>query len=215
MDYGKYSCRAQNKMGQTIDEIHLDVTSPPDAPSDLEIYNVTHDTVTLTWKRGFDGGLPTSYQIRWRQALDYENRYYYMDINPDNYTARITGLNLGTYYVFSIKAINDKGESPFLPDLVKVQTLRKFTIPLPNHLSYSRLRNNNQHFTCQCRVKLVDMFVSVSVHCRPISSFISRSFVSISRVTNFSRLPYGFNVFGWKKFCFFLFIGKRVEKRIE
>ena len=73
-DYGKYECRAMNKMGQSTDIIHLDVTSPPDKPTDLEVYNVTHDSVTLMWKRGFDGGLPTSYQIRWRQALDYEDR---------------------------------------------------------------------------------------------------------------------------------------------
>ncbi|XP_050465209.1 nephrin-like isoform X4 [Cataglyphis hispanica] len=123
-DYGKYECRAQNKMGQSMDEIHLDVTSPPDKPSDLEIYNVTHDSVTLIWKRGFDGGLSTSHQIRWRQALDYENRYYYLDVSPGEYKATISGLLLGTSYVFSVKAINEKGDSGFLPDLLKVQTLR-------------------------------------------------------------------------------------------
>jgi len=124
-DYGKYECRAQNKMGHSADNIHLDVTSPPDKPSDLEVYNVTHDSVTLIWKRGFDGGLPTSHQIRWRQALDYEDRYHYLDVSPGDYKATISGLSLGTYYVFSVKAINEKGDSSFLPDLVKVQTLRK------------------------------------------------------------------------------------------
>ncbi|XP_076632643.1 sticks and stones isoform X2 [Colletes latitarsis] len=125
LDYGKYECRAMNSMGQSTDIIHLDVTSPPDKPTDLEVYNVTHDTVTLMWKRGFDGGLPTSYQIRWREALDYEDRYHYIDIAPGVYKTTITGLSLGTYYVFSVKAINKKGDSGFLPDLVKVQTLRE------------------------------------------------------------------------------------------
>ena len=125
-DYGKYECRAQNIMGLNKDTIQLDVTSPPDQPSDLEAYNVTHDSVMLVWKRGFDGGLPTSHQIRWRQALDYEDRYHYMDVSPGDYKALVTGLSLGTYYVFSVKAINAKGESDFLPDLVKVQTLRKY-----------------------------------------------------------------------------------------
>lgn len=125
-DYGKYECRAMNNMGQSTDIIHLDVTSPPDKPSELEVYNVTHDAVTLTWKRGFDGGLATSYQIRWREALDYEDRYHYLDVSPGEYKTMITGLSLGTYYVFSVKAINEKGDSGFLPDLVKVQTLRKF-----------------------------------------------------------------------------------------
>ncbi|EZA58762.1 Nephrin [Ooceraea biroi] len=124
-DYGKYECRAQNKMGHSVDDIYLDVTSPPDKPGDLEVYNVTHDSVTLIWKRGFDGGLPTSHQIRWRQALDYEDRYHYLDVSPGDYKATISGLSLGTYYVFSVKAINEKGDSGFLPDLVKVQTLRE------------------------------------------------------------------------------------------
>ncbi|KAG5341802.1 NPHN protein, partial [Acromyrmex charruanus] len=124
-DYGKYECLAQNKMGHSTENILLDVTSPPDKPSDLEIYNYTHDSVTLIWKRGFDGGLPTSHQIRWRQALDYEDRYHYLDVMPGEYKATISGLSLGTYYVFSVKAINEKGDSGFLPDLVKVQTLRE------------------------------------------------------------------------------------------
>ncbi|CAK9828229.1 Nphs1 [Anthophora retusa] len=123
-DYGKYECRAMNNMGESTDIIHLDVTSSPDKPTDLELYNVTHDSVTLMWKRGFDGGLPTSYQIRWREALDYEDRYHYLDVSPGEYKTTITGLSLGTYYVFSVKAINEKGDSGFLPDLVKVQTLR-------------------------------------------------------------------------------------------
>ncbi|XP_018344604.1 PREDICTED: nephrin-like isoform X5 [Trachymyrmex septentrionalis] len=123
-DYGKYECLAQNKMGHSTENILLDVTSPPDKPSDLEVYNYTHDSVTLIWKRGFDGGLPTSHQIRWRQALDYDDRYHYLDVVPGEYKATISGLSLGTYYVFSVKAINEKGDSGFLPDLVKVQTLR-------------------------------------------------------------------------------------------
>ncbi|XP_018050138.1 PREDICTED: nephrin-like [Atta colombica] len=124
-DYGKYECLAQNKMGHSTENILLDVTSPPDKPSDLEVYNYTHDSVTLIWKRGFDGGLPTSHQVRWRQALDYDDRYHYMDVVPGEYKATISGLSLGTYYVFSVKAINEKGDSGFLPDLVKVQTLRE------------------------------------------------------------------------------------------
>ncbi|KAK0090227.1 hypothetical protein PV325_002297 [Microctonus aethiopoides] len=139
-DYGKYNCRAQNTVGHTSDVVHLDVTSPPDQPSDLEVYNVTHDSVTLIWKKGFDGGLPTSYRIRWRQALDYLENYYYLDVAPGSYTATISGLNLATYYVFSIMARNVKGESTFLPDLVKVQTLREAP---PTELTASEINSSH------------------------------------------------------------------------
>ncbi|XP_043493049.1 nephrin isoform X3 [Polistes fuscatus] len=138
-DYGKYECRAENKMGHSLDIIHLDVTSPPDKPLDLEACNMTHDSVTLVWKRGFNGGLPTSHQIRWRPALDYENRYRYLDVSPGEYKATITGLQLGTYYVFSVKAINEKGDSGFLPDTVKVQTLREAP---PTELTSSEINSS-------------------------------------------------------------------------
>ncbi|XP_014602359.1 PREDICTED: nephrin isoform X3 [Polistes canadensis] len=138
-DYGKYECRAENKMGHSLDIIHLDVTSPPDKPLDLEACNMTHDSVTLVWKRGFNGGLPTSHQIRWRQALDYESRYRYLDVSPGEYKATITGLQLGTYYVFSVKAINEKGDSGFLPDTVKVQTLREAP---PTELTSSEINSS-------------------------------------------------------------------------
>lgn len=124
-DYGKYECQAHNSVGHASESIALDVTSPPDEPSDLEAVNVTHDSVILVWKRGFDGGLPTSHQIRWREARDDEANYRYLDVSPGNYRAVVEHLALGTYYVFSIRAKNSKGESPFLPDLLKVQTLRE------------------------------------------------------------------------------------------
>ncbi|XP_034948910.1 nephrin-like isoform X2 [Chelonus insularis] len=138
-DYGKYHCRAFNDMGQTTDVVHLDVTSPPDQPNDLEVYNVTHDSVTLTWKKGFDGGLPTSYRIRWRPALDYMENYNYVDISSGRFMATIRGLDLGTYYVFSIMAKNAKGESPYLPDIVKVQTLSEAP---PTELTASEINSS-------------------------------------------------------------------------
>lgn len=123
-DYGKYECHAKNDMGQDTGVVNLEVTSPPDQPSNLTVVNVTHDTATLIWEKGFDGGLPTSHQLRWRETD--EDRYHYMDVAPGEYKAVVTGLSLGTYYLFSVKAINSKGESHFLPDLVKAQTLSKY-----------------------------------------------------------------------------------------
>ncbi|XP_011493935.1 PREDICTED: nephrin-like [Ceratosolen solmsi marchali] len=132
LDYGSY-------MGQATETIGLDVTSPPDEPSDLEALNVTHDSVSLAWKRGFDGGLPTSHQIRWREAEEDGANYRYVDVSPGNYRAVVEHLAVGTNYLFSIRAKNSKGESPFLPDHLRVQTLRERP---PNELIVSEINSS-------------------------------------------------------------------------
>lgn len=58
-----------NEKGLARTTIVLNVTSEPDTPLSLTVMNVTHDAVTLAWKPGFDGGLKTSYQIRYK-AVD-------------------------------------------------------------------------------------------------------------------------------------------------
>lgn len=65
-DYGQYECVVKNELGDTKENIRLDITSPPDTPINLTVVNVTHDSVTLTWTPGFDGGMKASYRIRFR-----------------------------------------------------------------------------------------------------------------------------------------------------
>lgn len=65
-DYGKYECEARNEEGSSRSIIVLNVTSAPDAPLSMTVLNVTHDSVTISWVPGFDGGLQTSYRIRYR-----------------------------------------------------------------------------------------------------------------------------------------------------
>ncbi|XP_036344626.1 nephrin-like, partial [Rhagoletis pomonella] len=65
-DYGAYECVVTNELGQATESIRLDITSQPDTPLSLNILNVTHDSVTLAWTPGFDGGLKASYRVRYR-----------------------------------------------------------------------------------------------------------------------------------------------------
>lgn len=74
-DYGAYGCVAKNELGQTTEFIRLDITSQPDTPLSLNILNVTHNSVSLAWTPGFDGGLKASYRVRYRYSAAIQNPF--------------------------------------------------------------------------------------------------------------------------------------------
>ncbi|XP_059352881.1 nephrin-like [Daphnia carinata] len=120
-DYGLYDCVARNEMGINTAKVVLSGTSRPDPPLALHVVNVSHDSVYLAWRSGFDGGLFQSYRLRYRQI---GNEFYkYADVYPTNMTAfTLGGLALGTEYLFGIMAFNNLGESNFTQDIVKART---------------------------------------------------------------------------------------------
>lgn len=96
----------------------------PDTPSSLKVANLTHDSVTLVWVPGFDGGMKASYRIRYRRVED--STYKYEDVVPTNATQyTIRGLEVNTQYVFSVMATNKLGNSKYMPDLLSVKTSSK------------------------------------------------------------------------------------------
>ncbi|XP_052891416.1 nephrin-like [Anopheles moucheti] len=119
-DYGEYECRAKNDLGSGAGVGRLDVKSAPEPPTTLTVLNVTHDTVTLGWEPGFDGGHRASYRIRYREVTS--ERYRYEDGPPNARQLTVAGLRSNTLYLFSIMAANVLGESRYLPDLTRAQT---------------------------------------------------------------------------------------------
>lgn len=126
-DYGSYECVARNELGFSTVSPRLEVTSAPDVPTLLTVLNVTHDSVTLQWTPGFDGGIKASYRIRYRQVD--EEGYKYIDVLPHNVTSfTIQDLEVNTQYVFSIMAVNKLGSSKYMPDLLSARTSSKFSL---------------------------------------------------------------------------------------
>lgn len=120
-DYGVYECVAENPLGKTKAEVRLDITSPPDMPLNLSVLNVTHDSVTVAWTPGFDGGMKPSYRVRYREASS--EHYKYQDSgNTQQNKMTITGLRMNTLYLFSVMAMNALGSSKYLPDLQRAMT---------------------------------------------------------------------------------------------
>jgi len=83
-DYGRYECEARNEKGFATASITLDVTSLPDPPLSLTVLNVTHDAVTLTWVPGFDGGMSSSFRIRYKPIDSSEYLYHLMSLVDHN-----------------------------------------------------------------------------------------------------------------------------------
>ncbi|XP_036669808.2 nephrin isoform X2 [Drosophila suzukii] len=119
-DYGAYECVARNDLGEAVETVRLEITSPPDPPLSLNILNVTHDTVTVAWIPGFDGGLKASYRVRYRM-VDRE-QYKYIDGLPNSHKLTIGGLRMNTLYLFSVMSYNELGQSSYLPDLARAET---------------------------------------------------------------------------------------------
>ena len=56
-DYTVYECVAHNELGSQRQQIELGRPGAPDPPLGLRVVNVSHDSATLSWQPGFNGGL--------------------------------------------------------------------------------------------------------------------------------------------------------------
>lgn len=66
-DFGSYDCHARNQMGFAAHKIKLEVTNKPDPPVSISVLNFTHDSVTVAWVPGFNGGLPQGFRLKYRR----------------------------------------------------------------------------------------------------------------------------------------------------
>lgn len=113
-DFGQYQCTAQNEIGFSTNSIELDITSKPDPPTNLNANETTHNSITLSWSPGFDGGLPTTFRIRYKPSGSANEAYQYADVSPSNATTYVVrNLDLATEYVFSAMALNKRGPSDY------------------------------------------------------------------------------------------------------
>ncbi|KAM9352918.1 nephrin [Symphorus nematophorus] len=112
LDYAVFSCTARNSLGEDKLDIQLVSTSHPDPPSSFRQVSITHDSVTLEWIPGFNGGLRQRFRIRY--CWDQSASFHYMDVFPPRATSfTVTGLQPVTTYNFSVNALNAMGESGY------------------------------------------------------------------------------------------------------
>ncbi|KAL8624534.1 hypothetical protein ACOMHN_005836 [Nucella lapillus] len=138
-DYGSYKCTARNSKGTDNFLISLHGTSKPDPPYDIQFVNSTHDTITIRWKPGFNGGLDQSFRVRYKPAK--ARGYIYVDVaTPASPLYTMTGLRLGTEYQMTVLAFNSLGESDFQPEGLTAKTSSVIT---PTDISTSELQGSD------------------------------------------------------------------------
>ncbi|CAJ1061659.1 nephrin [Xyrichtys novacula] len=112
LDYAVFSCTAHNSLGEDTLDIQLVSTNHPDPPSLFRQVDVTHDSVTLEWIPGFNGGLQQRFRIRylWEKSASF----LYVDVFPPSATTfTVTNLQPVTTYNFSVNALNAMGEGGY------------------------------------------------------------------------------------------------------
>uniref|UniRef100_A0A3Q2UDL6 NPHS1 adhesion molecule, nephrin n=1 Tax=Fundulus heteroclitus TaxID=8078 RepID=A0A3Q2UDL6_FUNHE len=134
LDYAVFSCTARNSLGEDKLDIQLVSTNHPDPPSLFRQVGVTHDSVTLEWIPGFNGGLQQRFRIRyiWDKAISF----MYVDVlPPDETTFTVTGLQPLTTYNFSVNALNAIGESGYADNGAVLTITTKAPSGVPTRLT--------------------------------------------------------------------------------
>ncbi|XP_074539357.1 nephrin [Halichoeres trimaculatus] len=112
LDYAVFSCTALNSLGEDKLDIQLVSTNRPDPPSSFRQVGATHNSVTLEWMPGFNGGLRQRFRIRYR--WEQSSSFLYTDVFPPSATIfTVTNLHPVTTYNFSVNALNAMGESSY------------------------------------------------------------------------------------------------------
>uniref|UniRef100_A0A8C4T5C1 NPHS1 adhesion molecule, nephrin n=1 Tax=Erpetoichthys calabaricus TaxID=27687 RepID=A0A8C4T5C1_ERPCA len=132
-DYAIFTCTARNPLGLDVFDIQLVSTSRPDPPTNLKVVSITHNSVTLQWSEGFNGGLEQKFRVRyhWEEAQSF----MYVDVFPPQATIfTITGLMAATPYNFSVNSLNAMGESEYADGNAILTVTTKETSGLPLYL---------------------------------------------------------------------------------
>jgi len=99
-DYGEYTCRATNSMGNSSGGIVLQERGLPSPPYDLAVENLGVSHVLLRYEPGFNGGYEnTKYFLSFYSEHDAKPvEFDCQHFNPCN----VTGLEQKTVYMFKV-----------------------------------------------------------------------------------------------------------------
>ncbi|XP_063240363.1 hemicentin-1 [Bacillus rossius redtenbacheri] len=181
-DYGEYTCRVTNTLGNIRAVIRLQPKGPPERPRGVVAADVGYNHVSLQWRPGFDGGLRgTKYFVSYRRASAVTSSsssgeeacgraagygpsprggggegWQEFDCQRNN-PCNVSALEQHQTYLFKVKAYNTKGHSDYSDEVPA--TTRADRIPPPQRVAYdpeTHTLSVNLAATCLQLVGLVE-----------------------------------------------------------
>ncbi|KAJ8313147.1 hypothetical protein KUTeg_009298 [Tegillarca granosa] len=109
------------------DSVQIMVTSKPQPPRYLEIFDTKHNSIVMKWERGSKSNFQHQYVILVHNMVSRELRKYLIndDLKKTNYSFEIEDLLPSTSYKFQLYSMNENGNSSFLSVLASVTSESK------------------------------------------------------------------------------------------
>ncbi|XP_013410430.1 roundabout homolog 1-like, partial [Lingula anatina] len=107
-DYGTYVCSVDNGIGQSVFLFKLERKGKPDAPSNLEMFNVSAISVTVQWVSNKDGGYPQKFLVEYKTV---DGPWISMSAVTDpgyklTVLKKLPNLQPNTNYMFRVESMN-------------------------------------------------------------------------------------------------------------
>ncbi|RWS05308.1 Nephrin-like protein [Dinothrombium tinctorium] len=119
----KFKCSAYNALGQDSIEIMLRQKGKPEAPVNVTIASINHDSVILSLIPGFDGGAQQTFRAKYKKvSTNSEQDHYQISEESNSTRIAIRGLEQATEYVVAVIAKNCFGESNFASKSLRFTT---------------------------------------------------------------------------------------------
>ncbi|XP_060565353.1 nephrin-like [Ruditapes philippinarum] len=113
-EFGEYSVKVSNTIGEYIHHFMLQAEDKPDIPINLTYKSgsITESSVILVWSPGFDGGFPQTFNLLYH--ISQEEQWHSVqvpDTNEQTISYTLTGLLSSKTYNIRMFAMNKKGNS--------------------------------------------------------------------------------------------------------
>ncbi|CAG0905287.1 unnamed protein product [Darwinula stevensoni] len=110
LDYGSLLCWASNELGNQAYPCvyHVIAVGVPEPPLDCTIVNLTTESIQVTCREGFNGGLKQQFVL---EVYEEERRQLWANVSNTKPSFVINGLSPGTTVSLSVYSVNAKGQS--------------------------------------------------------------------------------------------------------